>query len=112
MNYEAVVGRFSELYEDKEFFFNEAEIAHEDLFSLDSFIMEKLFRKSAITFKFLFSRPITISKKRDKENNTEKLSVSAKVNDIFMLLLIVMDLIEEAVAHSEDEVVNLNHCVS
>ncbi|AKP72670.1 hypothetical protein Psal006b_00520 [Piscirickettsia salmonis] len=113
MNYGMVINKFSELYQDKDFIFNDKELSHEKLFSLDSLIMEKLFRKSAITFKFLIGRPITLSKKRDKETNTELLSISAKVNDIFTLLLIVMDLVEEAIEKSEDdEVINLNHCVS
>ncbi|AKP73690.2 hypothetical protein Psal006b_01917 [Piscirickettsia salmonis] len=104
MDYNSTFTKVMRLYVGHRFFWKGDEISHEDVLSLSGNIIETLLRKVNLTYSFLFDSKISYSRKRLEGQSQESIHINSDKETAFILLLIVIDIMEEAVIKSGDDV--------
>ncbi|ODN41650.1 hypothetical protein BGC07_15210 [Piscirickettsia litoralis] len=104
MDYDKVFEKIMSLYESHKFFWKKKQISNIDILSSSGYIVESVLRKASFTHSFLFGKKLSYSRKRLGEQNKEVISINEDKQTYFILLLIIIDIMEEATLQSDSDI--------
>ncbi|ODN43891.1 hypothetical protein [Piscirickettsia litoralis] len=110
MNYESILSRVINIYDDYSFTFQEKEIANSEVLSPTGPVLELILKKSNLVCSFLFGHKVSYSKKRVEGKSGEAIFINSTVENFFILVLIVVDVLEEATI-KEGDIVKLDNYI-
>ncbi|WP_235603264.1 hypothetical protein [Piscirickettsia litoralis] len=91
------------------FFWRDNEVFYADVLSLSGPIIESMLRKMNLTHSFLFDKKVAYSRKRQEGEAGESVAINSDNETAFIVLLIVIDILEEAVTKSGNEIILDNY---